>query len=92
MTPTTATSPVVPAMLCGNCADPGRCCRDIRLHSGNGAVFGDATTRLEALVALATVEHADPWMGNVGLPFLPERMEPDGTWVLSCPRLTPEGR
>jgi len=88
----TDASPAAARMLCGSCPDPGSCCRDIRLWSGNDHVFGGAVTRLDALVALATVEHSDPWMGNVGLPFVPERRDADGMWVLSCPRLTPEGR
>lgn len=82
----------MPVDLCGNCSDPGMCCREIRLYSRNDRAFGDAATVLEAYVALATVVHADEWMFDTGLPFVPERRDPDGTWVMSCPRLTPEGR
>lgn len=80
----------MPLDLCGECGDPGRCCRDIRLYSG-GAGLSEAETKLDALVWLATAYHSDEWMGNMGLPFLPDRKE-DGMWVLSCPRLTPDGR
>lgn len=81
-----------PVDLCGNCGDPGRCCREIRLFSGNDWAFRNAGTRLEAMVALATVGHDDPWMGNIGLPFIAERKDADGYWVMSCVNLTPEGR
>lgn len=83
-------SPVQKA-LCTHCGDPGLCCRDIRLPVGNG-LFGDAQTVLEALVVLATIKHADPWMGNTGLPFIPERKDENGWWVMQCIHLTPEGR
>ena len=83
-------SPVQTA-LCAHCGDPGMCCRDIRLPVG-GQDLHSMNTALEVLVWLATIKHADPWMGNTGLPFLPDRKDEDGWWVLQCPRLTPEGR
>lgn len=82
----------MPLDLCGNCPKPGMCCRDIRLHTGNDIVFRGVATRLEALVALATVRHEDPWMGHIGLPFLPDRIDGLGMWVLQCPILGSDGR
>ena len=83
----------MPLDLCGNCGDPGMCCRRIKLHAGDTDCLNGSATRLDALVWLATIRHPDPWMSNAGLPFLPEYRDPtDERWVLSCPRLTPEGR
>ena len=83
-------SPVVRS-LCDNCKDPGHCCRSIFLRR-DGEPACTPETRLEAFVWMATVGHYDPWMGDIGLPVMPEYKDEDGNWRMSCPNLSPEGR
>ena len=80
--------------LCDQCIRPGACCKEIMLVGSNPIVFEiqNALTKLEVLVALATAEHSDEWMCNIGLPFMPRYQCRDGNWLLECPRLDSDGR
>lgn len=74
--------------LCDRCVDPGHCCRSI--HLSHGPLFG--ASKLEAL---AWVASAQPAQGELGLPFIPERVKAPSfegqrrclEWEYSCPNL-----
>jgi Fe-S-cluster containining protein len=71
--------------LCDTCRNPGRCCTGFHLTTRADT----PNTYLDALILMATIDHADgTWLRGraLGLPFMP-LVKRSGAWLYWCPLL-----